>query len=105
MEHSEIPRATISGLTRFWSRFQPAAPAVIDTAGGVVVSYFEWVQDFSSFFWSEDEINMRLEKILISAYRKIWETAELHRIPLRTAAFVVACERVLLAREERGLYP
>ena len=80
-------------------------PDVVANAGGVIVSYFEWVQDFSSFFWSEDEINMRLEKILVSAYRKIWETAELHRISLRTAAFLVACQRVLLAREERGLYP
>ncbi|HYB50605.1 MAG TPA: Glu/Leu/Phe/Val dehydrogenase [Burkholderiaceae bacterium] len=80
-------------------------PDVMTNAGGVVVSYFEWVQDFNSFFWSEDEINMRLEKILVSAYRKIWETAELHHIALRTAAFAVACERVLLAREERGLYP
>jgi glutamate dehydrogenase (NAD(P)+) len=74
-------------------------------SGGVIVSYFEWVQDFSSFFWTEDEINLRLEKILVGAYRKICDTAELHKIPLRTAAFVVACERVLLAREERGLYP
>jgi len=80
-------------------------PDVMANAGGVIVSYFEWVQDFSSFFWTEDEINLRLEKILVSAYRKIWETAELHKIPLRTAAFVVACERVLQAREERGLYP
>ncbi|SPE30511.1 Glutamate dehydrogenase [Burkholderiales bacterium] len=80
-------------------------PDVMANAGGVIVSYFEWVQDFSSFFWTEDEINMRLEKILVGSYRKIWETAETHRIALRTGAFVVACERVLLAREERGLYP
>jgi glutamate dehydrogenase (NAD(P)+) len=80
-------------------------PDVMANAGGVVVSYFEWVQDFSSFFWSEDEINVRLEKVLVNAYKRIWETAEQHKIPLRTAAFVVACERVLLAREERGLYP
>jgi len=80
-------------------------PDVMANAGGVIVSYFEWVQDFSSFFWTEDEINVRLEKIIVGSYRKIWETAESHRITLRTAAFVVACERVLLAREERGLYP
>jgi glutamate dehydrogenase (NAD(P)+) len=80
-------------------------PDVMANAGGVIVSYFEWVQDFSSFFWTEDEINLRLEKILVQAYRRIWEAAELHKVPLRTAAFVVACERVLLAREERGLYP
>ncbi len=80
-------------------------PDVIANAGGVTVSYFEWVQDFSSFFWTEDEINVRLDKIMIGAFKHIWETGELHRIPLRTAAFTVACTRVLQAREERGLYP
>lgn len=80
-------------------------PDVIANAGGVTVSYFEWVQDFSSFFWTEDEINVRLDKIITGAFKGIWETSEQHRIPLRTAAFVVACTRVLEAREERGLYP
>ena len=80
-------------------------PDVICNAGGVTVSYFEWVQDFSSFFWSEDEINVRLDRILIDAFKKIWDTAEHHRITLRTATFAVACERVLMARQERGLYP
>ncbi len=80
-------------------------PDVICNAGGVTVSYFEWVQDFSSFFWSEDEINARLEKILVGAFAAIWDTAEKLKVPLRTAAFAVACERVLEARVERGLYP
>lgn len=80
-------------------------PDVICNAGGVTVSYFEWVQDFSSFFWSEDEINLRLDKIMVDALRKIWDTASQHRISLRTAAFAVACERILMARQERGLYP
>lgn len=80
-------------------------PDVIANAGGVTVSYFEWVQDFSSFFWTEDEINVRLDKIMIGAFKHIWETGEHHKIPLRTAAFTVACTRVLQAREERGLYP
>jgi len=80
-------------------------PDVIANAGGVTVSYFEWVQDFSSFFWTEDEINVRLDRIMVEAFRRIWETADQHRIPLRTAAFVVGCTRVLQAREERGLYP
>ena len=84
-------------------------PDVICNAGGVTVSYFEWVQDFSSFFWSEDEINQRLDRILVQALQHIWETAEQHggwrRMSLRTATFAVACERILSAREMRGLYP
>ena len=80
-------------------------PDVICNAGGVTVSYFEWVQDFSSFFWSEDEINVRLDKIMVDALRKIWDTANRNKISLRTATFAVACERILLARQERGLYP
>jgi glutamate dehydrogenase (NAD(P)+) len=80
-------------------------PDVICNAGGVTVSYFEWVQDFSSFFWSEDEINVRLDKIMVDALKHIWDTADRHKITLRTATFAVACERILIAREERGLYP
>ncbi|MDE2094467.1 MAG: Glu/Leu/Phe/Val dehydrogenase, partial [Burkholderiales bacterium] len=62
-------------------------PDVICNAGGVTVSYFEWVQDFSSFFWSEDEINVRLDKIMVDALKKIWDTADRHKISLRTATF------------------
>ena len=80
-------------------------PDVICNAGGVTVSYFEWVQDFSSFFWTEDEINLRLDKIMVDALRRIWDAADQHAITLRTAAFAVACERILMARQERGLYP
>ena len=80
-------------------------PDVICNAGGVTVSYFEWVQDFSSFFWTEDEINVRLDKIMVGALKNIWDTADRHQITLRTATFAVACERILQARQERGLYP
>ncbi|MBC7728577.1 MAG: Glu/Leu/Phe/Val dehydrogenase, partial [Microbacteriaceae bacterium] len=80
-------------------------PDVICNAGGVTVSYFEWVQDFSSFFWTEDEINVKLDKIMVGALRNIWDTADSHKISLRTATFAVACERILTARQERGLYP
>ncbi len=80
-------------------------PDVICNAGGVTVSYFEWVQDFSSFFWTEDEINVRLDKIMVDALKRIWALADQHKITLRTATFAVACERILQARVERGLYP
>jgi glutamate dehydrogenase (NAD(P)+) len=80
-------------------------PDVICNAGGVTVSYFEWVQDFSSFFWTEDEINQRLERIMMNALSHIWDKADQHKITLRTATYAVACERILTARKERGLYP
>ena len=80
-------------------------PDVIANAGGVTVSYFEWVQDFSSFFWSEDEINARLIKIMRDAFAAVWQVASEHRVSLRTATFIIACQRILRARDLRGLYP
>ena len=80
-------------------------PDVLANAGGVTVSYFEWVQDFSSFFWTEDEINSRLERIMVGAFDAIWRIAEERKVSLRTATFIIACQRVLAAREQRGLYP
>ena len=80
-------------------------PDVIANAGGVTVSYFEWVQDFSSFFWTEDEINARLVRIMQEAFAAIWAVAQEHKVTLRTATFIVACQRILHAREMRGLYP
>lgn len=80
-------------------------PDVIANAGGVTVSYFEWVQDFSSFFWSEDEINQRLVRIMREAFATVWSVAKERRVSLRTATFIVACQRILHTRELRGLYP
>ena len=80
-------------------------PDVLANAGGVTVSYFEWVQDFSSFFWTEDEINARLVRIMQEAFASVWAVAQEHKVTLRTATFIVACKRILHAREMRGLYP
>jgi len=80
-------------------------PDVIANAGGVTVSYFEWVQDFSSFFWDEDEINARLVKIMKTAFAAVWQVAQEKKVSLRTATFIVACKRILHTRELRGLYP
>jgi glutamate dehydrogenase (NAD(P)+) len=80
-------------------------PDVIANAGGVIVSYFEWVQNASNFAWREDDINDRLDEILTNAFHAIWQEGNARRLPLRTAAFVIACTRVLEARDLRGLYP
>jgi glutamate dehydrogenase (NAD(P)+) len=80
-------------------------PDVIANAGGVTVSYFEWVQDFNSFFWTEEEIERRLEGILMPAFRNIWDLHLEQKVTLRTAAFIIACRRVLQARSLRGIYP
>ncbi|THF84980.1 Glu/Leu/Phe/Val dehydrogenase [Deinococcus sp. KSM4-11] len=80
-------------------------PDVLANAGGVTVSYFEWVQDFSSFFWTEDEINKRLDRIMSEAFQSLWAVKEQHGVTLRTAVYIVACTRVLEARALRGLYP
>jgi len=80
-------------------------PDVIANAGGVTVSYFEWVQDFSSFFWTETEINERLVRIMKEAFTSVWDVAQQHKVTLRTAAYIVACTRILQARDLRGLYP
>ncbi|MFU0890662.1 Glu/Leu/Phe/Val family dehydrogenase, partial [Kluyvera sichuanensis] len=80
-------------------------PDVICNAGGVTVSYFEWVQDFSSFYWSEDEIYQKLDKIILNAFDDVWNKSQQLNISLRTAAYAIACERILTARKERGIYP
>jgi glutamate dehydrogenase (NAD(P)+) len=80
-------------------------PDILANAGGVIVSYFEWVQDLQSFFWSEEEINERLERIMVRSYRDVLALSEERKIEMRTGALVRAVGRVADALLTRGIYP
>src|SRR5207302_2339823 len=80
-------------------------PDVLTNAGGVTVSYFEWVQDLGRLFWSRDEIRARLAEKLGDAFDRVWELSEAKGIPLRGAALVSGIREVAGALEARGIFP
>jgi glutamate dehydrogenase (NAD(P)+) len=80
-------------------------PDILANAGGVTVSYFEWVQGLQEFFWSEEEINERLERIMVRSFNSVLEMALHHEVPLRAAAYMIAVKRVADATTIRGIYP
>jgi glutamate dehydrogenase (NAD(P)+) len=80
-------------------------PDILANAGGVTVSYFEWVQDLQRFFWAEDEINQRLETIMMRSYQAVRNKSLGQQVNLRIGAYLLAVARVAEATEIRGVYP
>jgi len=80
-------------------------PDVLANAGGVVVSYFEWVQGLQEYFWKEAEVNAKLNDIVVRAFNETWATREGRGSSMRVAAYGVAVQRVAEATTTRGLYP
>lgn len=77
-------------------------PDVLANAGGVTVSYFEWVQNRARYYWTEEEVYQRLDKIMHAAYTAVSDTAKKHDVTMRTAAFITACRRLLEAQKTLG---
>ena len=80
-------------------------PDILANAGGVVVSYFEWVQGLQSFFWSEDEVNHQLQTVMDNAFHEVLEMSQRQKVDMRNAAYMLAIRRIADAMEARGIFP
>ncbi len=80
-------------------------PDILANAGGVVVSYFEWVQGLQNFYWTKDEVNRQLRRRMVSSFREVHDLKESRQVSMRMAAYMLALDRVTRAMKLRGLYP
>lgn len=80
-------------------------PDILANSGGVIVSYFEWVQSIQSFFWDVDEVNENLKKIMLKSFNEIWIISKKDNVSLRVAAFILSVKKIAKAIELRGIFP
>ncbi|OGS55716.1 MAG: glutamate dehydrogenase [Euryarchaeota archaeon RBG_19FT_COMBO_56_21] len=96
---------TVDADAIMWKNKVLVLPDIMANAGGVTVSYFEWVQDLANYFWTEDEVNDRLDRVITKAFQEVWDMHEKHKCNMREAAYMVAVKRVADATTTRGFYP
>ena len=88
-----------------WDKKAFLVPDILANAGGVTVSYFEWVQDIQYYFWSEEDIQKKLKDVMVSTFNRVLALSNKKGVEMRTAALMLGIGRVAEAKKLRGLYP